>query len=346
VSAVLRPPSAARQLAFALAAGSALLLLGTAPASAQAPRAAPAAAAAAPEVEEIEVSAPHTGPRMWKVTRANDSAHVVWILGTLSPLPRHFIWQTDAVAAVLARSQEFIPDIPSEGLHFGPIMWIRIYLQWRKTRAIADHETLQQTIPAALYARFEAQKQKFAPREDSLENLRPMVAGGRLFNRALEGSGLNHREDDLSQTVTKLAHEKGVPVYKDKLKIDDPLGTMKDLNQIPPEAEQRCLLAMIERMESDMGTMQQRAAAWARGDVAALRQLPYPDEQTACLQAVSSVARVNTLMQQLQSGWMAAVEDSLTRNASALALQPMDRLLGDTGMLAQLRAKGYTITGP
>ena len=320
------------------------LLLGALPAVAQTPR--PVAAPATPEMEEIEISAPRTGPRMWKLTRAGDSAHVVWILGTLSPLPRRFVWQTDAVDAVLARSQELIPDVPSAELHFGPIMWIRLYLQWRKTRAVADHETLQQTLPAALYARFEAQKLKFAPREDSLENLRPMVAGARLFNRALEASGLSHREDDLSQTVIKLARQKDVPVYKDKLKIDDPLGLLKSLNQIPPAAEQSCLLTMIERMESDLGTMQQRAVAWSKGDVATLRQLPYPDEQTACLQALSSVARVNNLLQQYQADWLSAVEDSLSRNASALALQPMDQLLGDAGLLAQLRTKGYTITGP
>jgi len=76
---------------------------------------------------------------------------------------------------------------------------------------------------------------------------------------------------------------------------------MKDLNQIPPAAEQTCLLTMIERMESDLGTMQQRAAAWSRGDVAALRQLPYPDEQTACLEALASVARISSLMQQYQA---------------------------------------------
>ena len=137
-----------------------------------------------------------------------------------------------------------------------------------------------------------------------------------------------------------------MPVYAPKLKIDDPLGTLKDLNQIPPAAEQTCLLTMIERMESDLGTMQQRATAWSKGDVATLRQLPYPDEQTACLQALSSVARLNSLMQQYQADWLGAVENSLQKNASALALQPMDRLLGDMGLLSQLRAKGYTITGP
>lgn len=314
------------------------------PAVAQAPRAAAAPAPAA-EMDEIEITTAHTGPRMWQVTRPGDSAHIVWILGTLSPLPRHFVWQTDAIEAVLARSQELIPDTPSVDLHFGPIMWVRLYLQWHKTRANADHESLQQTLPPELYARFETQKQRFAPREDSLESLRPMVAGSRLFTRALEASGLTRR-DDQSEMVIKLAHKKDVPVYKDKLKIDDPIGTMKDLNQIPPAAEQACLLTMLERMETDLGTMQQRAIAWAKGDVATLRQLPYPDEQSACLQAIASVARLNNLMQQYQTDWLAAVEDSLKKNASAVALQPMDRLLGDNGLLSQLRARGYTITGP
>jgi uncharacterized protein YbaP (TraB family) len=325
----------------ALLAGASLLTL---PVQSQVPR--PAVPAAAPAaMEEIEVTAARTGPRMWKVTREGDAAHVVYILGTLSPLPPHFQWQTDAVEAVLARSQELIPDNPGDGLHFGPIMSIRLYLLWRKTRANADHATLQQTIPAALYARFEIQKQRFAPREDSLESLRPMVAGARLFTRALEASGLSRR-DDQAEEVIKLARRKDVPVFKSTLKIDDPLGTMKDLNQIPPAAEQTCLLTMIERMESDLGTMQQRAAAWAKGDVATLRQLPYPDEQTACLQAIASVGRIQNLVQQYQADWLGAVQDSLKKNNSALALQSMNLLLGDSGLLAQLRARGYTVTGP
>ena len=43
---------------------------------------------------------------------------------------------------------------------------------------------------------------------------------------------------------------------------------------------------------------------------------------------------------------MMAVEESLARNRSTLAVQSMDRLLGDSGSLAALRQKGYTVEGP
>ena len=43
---------------------------------------------------------------------------------------------------------------------------------------------------------------------------------------------------------------------------------------------------------------------------------------------------------------MIEMEDAITRNKSTLAVQSMDRLLGDDGILAALRAKGYTVEGP
>jgi hypothetical protein len=41
-----------------------------------------------------------------------------------------------------------------------------------------------------------------------------------------------------------------------------------------------------------------------------------------------------------------AVEDSLARNRGTLAVQTMDRLLGEQGALATLRARGYNVEGP
>jgi len=40
------------------------------------------------------------------------------------------------------------------------------------------------------------------------------------------------------------------------------------------------------------------------------------------------------------------VTDSLARNRGTLAVQSMDRLLGEGGALATLRARGYAVEGP
>jgi hypothetical protein len=55
---------------------------------------------------------------------------------------------------------------------------------------------------------------------------------------------------------------------------------------------------------------------------------------------------VRNLIARAQDDWLLAVEDSLARNPGTLAVQSMDRLLGDDGELAVLRAKGYAVAGP
>src|SRR4051812_3098617 len=56
----------------------------------------PAAATATDEAppEEVVVEGKHEGPRMWRVTKGD---HTLWILGTITPLPRKMEWQSDSV---------------------------------------------------------------------------------------------------------------------------------------------------------------------------------------------------------------------------------------------------------
>ena len=51
------------------------------------------------------VSGAQPGPGMWKVTKGD---HVLWILGTLSPLPKKMEWQSRDVEAVIAQAQEVL----------------------------------------------------------------------------------------------------------------------------------------------------------------------------------------------------------------------------------------------
>jgi uncharacterized protein YbaP (TraB family) len=294
------------------------------------------------QLPEIVVAGQHEGPRMWRVQRGD---HVLWILGTVSPLPRRVTWQPDAVLAVLKQAQEVVPAWPSYGIGANPITALRVYIQWRRMQKPPDHMPLQQTLPPQLYARVAALEARYDPHDKTLEQLRPMLAAERLMEKVLEASGLT-AHNEVQQSVLQLARVQGVRVRQDKLRIDDPLDVLKDVGATPLSGEIACLDAVVTRLETDLGPMQARARAWALGDVAALRALPHTDNRTACVAAVSTSERVRSLIERAQDDWLVAVEDSLARNRGTLAVQSMDRLLGEHGALATLKAHGYEVEGP
>jgi uncharacterized protein YbaP (TraB family) len=321
---------------------AAWLSLGSMPADLPTVDSATAASVSDTPMEEVVVTGEHEGPRLWKVHKGD---HVLWILGTVTPLPKKLIWQSDSVEAVLQQSQEVVPAWPAFGIGANPFTALRVWIEWRSIQKIPDKMDLREVLPPALYARFSALKARYAPKDSKLDELRPAFAAERLLDEALDATGLTvHNE--VQQTVLKLARKQGVKVHQDKLRVEHPVDVLKDVGKTPLNGEIACLEAVVGRLETDLGPMQERARAWALGDVDLLRKLNHPEDRTACIEAMSSSTRVRDLIAQAQDDWFLAVEDALARNPSTLAVQSMDRLLGENGSLAKLKKEGYTVEGP
>jgi uncharacterized protein YbaP (TraB family) len=293
-------------------------------------------------IQEVVVEGQHEGPRMWKVHKGD---HTLWILGTISPLPKKMIWKPDAVREVLQQTQEVIPAWPTYGIGANPITAVRVFIEWRRLQKPPDNLPLRETLPPALYARVESLKNRYDPKNKKIEGMRPMLAARELLTKVFDAAGLAVR-NEVQQSVLDLARAQDVRVHQDKIKIEDPVDVLKDVGATPLDREVACLDSVVTLLETDLTTMQARASAWALGDVDALRKLPHAEDRTACIAAVSTSERVRTLIARAQDNWMIAVEDSLSRNRGTLAVQSMDRLLGEHGVLAALRARGYTVEGP
>lgn len=291
---------------------------------------------------QVVISGRYRGPKLWRVSKGE---HALWVLGTVAPLPRRMIWQTQDMQGLLRQTQEVIPAWPAVGIGFHPFVALHLYALWRKAQTNPGHLPLQAVLPPPLYARFSALKLRFAPHDRRIEQLRPILAARRLYDEALAASDLTPH-NDVQGTVLELARRDSVAIHEDKLLVKDPVDVMRDLTDIPRSAEIACLRSVVTRLETDIGPMQTRARAWAIGDVALLRRLPHVDNRATCLEAVSGSARVRALVEQAQQDWMAAAVQALDRNRTTLALQSMDRLLGPDGTLATLRRMGYTVEGP
>jgi uncharacterized protein YbaP (TraB family) len=300
------------------------------------------AAPAAQQLDEIAIIGERPGPRLWKVSKGD---HVLWLLGTLNHLPKRMTWRSSEVDSALAESQQLLTSGPSVSASIGPIAAIRLYVQWRHTQKNPDRLKLNAWLPAPLYARFEALKARFDPGDDSIEELRPSFAALRLYEHAVDAAGMT-AHDDVEKAVIDLAKRRRVPVVRATLKVDDPSGALKEVSALPPTVEVDCLAATVARIETDLPVMQERARAWAVGDVDRLRALPYPNQREVCISALSNSPRIKALVDSAAQAWSSEAESLLSRNRVSFAMRPIYDLLDGEGPLARFRAEGYLVQGP
>ena len=75
------------------------------------PSLAPAPATTPDQLQELVVTGERTGPGLWHVHKG--AAHV-WILGSISPLPRGITWRSTQVERLLASTNEVLVPKPLE----------------------------------------------------------------------------------------------------------------------------------------------------------------------------------------------------------------------------------------
>jgi hypothetical protein len=93
-----------------------------------------------PVVEEVTVVGEAAGPGLWKVRNGDNT---LYILGTLSPLPKKMEWRSREVERVLTRADRLIPASSKVDADIGPISAVQLYFQYRKLRGNEDKQSLQ-----------------------------------------------------------------------------------------------------------------------------------------------------------------------------------------------------------
>lgn len=304
----------------------------------------PVAAVAGTEetIEEVTIFGELAGPGLWRVRNGDNT---LYLLGTLSPLPKKLEWRSREVENVLARAQRLIPARGDISADVGPIKAVRLFMQYRKLRDNADDQRLDAVLPPALFERFETLRKKYAPRERSLLERRPVLAAGELWREALDRSGLTAR-NDINRAVEKLAKSRKVPLDRPKLRIEDPQGLLTEVGRIPLDAEIACMSATLSRLESDLAVARTRAEAWSVGDVDALRSPSSAEQQEVCWSALQQSPKIAALRSQFDEGWFALALDSLERLPVTLAVVPIDELYKRNGVLERMRARGFLVEEP
>jgi uncharacterized protein YbaP (TraB family) len=297
----------------------------------------------------VIVTGAQPGPGLWLVRKGG---HDLWILGTLSPLPKNMQWQSKHVEDVIANAQEVIRaprvSLDVKAGFFSTLMLVPSMLGARKN---PDGKTLQQVVSPQSYARWRILKARYIGSDSGVEKWRPLFAAQELYGEAMKKSGLDGK-DIVASAVTRAinAHHPAVTVVKEEIVITDPKPLLKEFSKTTLD-DLACFDNTMTRIETDLEAMRARANAWATGDMAALQSLASPYQWEACSSAITEAGIGKRLgfgdaRQKVQAKWMAAAETALSKNVVTFATLEMKDMLGPNNYLAKLKSKGYTVLAP
>ena len=322
------------------------------PAAAPTPLAALSPATAV--LDTVLVSGEQPGPGMWKVSKGDN---VLWIIGIQTPMPKNMTWRAKKVESTVAKSQEILGQ-PGTSISLKQIGYFRaltLLPSAMESVKNPDGATLRDLVPADFYARWVALRSKYIGEyqddDNDLERSRPMYAAGKLYQKAIEKSGMTSISP-VTAVINDAAKKHNVKITP--VIVEPPLGdvraAVKELKQTRL-ADVDCFTKTIERIETDLQAMRARANAWAAGDINAIRALPGNDQRAACEAAIKNASFLKTLgveniAAQVEAAWMNAAEAALAKNASTVATLYMGNLIAPDGYLAKLKAKGYVVQEP
>ncbi len=289
------------------------------------------------QLDEVVVTGERPGPGMWHVHRGSAQ---LWILGSISPLPKGITWRSTQVEQLLDGTGQVLVPKPLE-IGIVRILWLLI--TERGVLMVRGGKRLKDVMPAGLYARFALQRAKFTDDADKWERYRPIIATAFLQQAAFHQVGLSARLD-LGAAVRTLAKKHRVRVQEIKIAgVGDVLEALKTMQ---PATENTCVEASLVTIESGLPRLMDRAQAWATGNIERIENLPEPAEVNACLAALDSGAAAGDLIARMRRTWLEALDRSLQGGGVTLAVVNMDLLLGRGGLLDALRAQGYEVDAP
>lgn len=303
-----------------------------APASAQPPAAVDGLGSAV--VAELEVVARAPGPALWRVARGDSE---VIILGGVTPLPHSLVWDTTRVERALDGAKALlIPPRPKVGV----LDMAGLMLGGMGRFKLPDEAPLEAGLPERLRVRFVAARNAAHRDKDRYDDWKPQIAGFMLVSDFREAAGLSSAKP--ASTLTKLARTYRVPVRSiaDNYRLA-PLA--KRAATVDQGVALACLEDAVTQVEAEALNAQALAAAWASGDLRAVRALYPPPALERCVQQAPGVG---ALIERGTAEGVEAILAALAQPGKTVAVVDLNYLLRPNGVLDRLKARGAEVSAP
>lgn len=288
--------------------------------------------------EEIIVIGQRPGPQLWKV---ESKTGVLWILGTLSPLPESLEWDSSSVKWIISQADEFLGPPGIYASVSSPIAGISAYRKYQKLRKNPNGGKLNSLLEPDLLTKLMAAIDQFKASKRKTLRLRPSFAAEQLHQDGFKTVGLTD-DKKITKALRKIAKRSKVKVTDARVKIDIEKG-LSVLADTTMDAEIECLNQTLNALNTDLDASLERALAWVNGDTQLLTALDYPDLQKSCFNNLYTASVATQAREQSMRQWLKNASEALEKNEVTFAYLAVSHLVRPDGLLAKLASLGYKI---
>lgn len=339
----------------ALASAAPSTALGTAaPAAAAAatadtdtPHGTNAAAASAKEtitMAPIVVSVPR--PHIWTFQKGNSK---VLVLGTVYPEPEGISFIPGSIHHAIAQSGAIIgPPWFSLGVR---ISVFQVFSMWHATSGamkLPDDKHLADVLSPTELQQWTALKARYLPFNFSVNRLRPMFAGWKLYEAVIKHSGVAG-DAAVPDLIKSDAKKRGIPTIDATFHwtVKDPIAAAHAF--VPSqEADMACFRSIIGGIEGVPESARTLAKAWAIGDVTTMQT--YLSNHTITPPCWSSVIDDAVAIQQglhreqeERKAWLAALHSATGKYPIVFTTAPVQFIFKPTAQIQWMLEDGYTM---
>lgn len=282
-------------------------------------------------VEEVQVIGRLPGPALWRVSTPTSQ---LWIVGMVGQVPKGFAWDNRRVVVALDGARELIlpPGI------LGGVNKTEMVVDPSHVFHLPPGETVRGDLPPALAARLEAVVNAIGQKPDQYDHWRPVLSA-----LTLSSEGPNHygyAPQILSIAGLAKAHRVKLRALANYAKGGD---LLRGLAAAPPAAAQACVTLAVQNLERLPADGPRRGAAWATGDLKALRAIGDSRDMGPCFDAVPGTA---TMRDRAAADWAKEIGKVLVTPGKTVVALNLDDLTRKGGLLDQLKAQGLDLIGP
>jgi hypothetical protein len=192
-------------------------------------------------------------------------------------------------------------------------------------------QTLDKVLSAETLALVNKTAKEVGAPVEALQRLKPWMLALTLEGLELVKSGFDP-ELGLDKHFYDRARQAGKAVQG----LETVEYQISRLDDMTAEQQDRMLAETLKEISTQKGSVAKLTAAWKTGDASAVERVVLADLK-------SDPLMYQRLLVERNKNWMPKIEALFARKSNALVIVGAAHLVGPDGLLAMLKAKGYTI---